>query len=676
MNKKVAGKRVESLRRDIEFHNKKYYLDAKPVISDAEYDRLMRELIELEKSYPEFLTPDSPSQRVGGEPLKSFKTVAHTIPMFSMDNTYSHEELREFDERVKKGLGRNEVEYFVEEKIDGVSISLTYKNGLFVLGATRGDGRFGDDVTENLKTVRSIPLRIPVSGSSFMGRVPEFLEIRGEVFMPHGSFKTLNREKEEAGEEFFANPRNACAGTLKLLDPAVVAQRNLDIFCHGMGFVKGIEPKKQSDWFEFLDKLGFKIIRHTKRARSIEEVIEFVTAFEKKRAKLPYGIDGLVVKVNSFDDQKTLGTTSKAPRWMMAYKYPAERAETLLEDIEISVGRTGVLTPVAILKPVQLSGTTVSRASLHNRDEIERLDVRVGDIVLVEKSGEIIPKVVGVAKEKRTGTLKEFVFPAKCPACGSQAACAGDEVAVRCVNLACPAQLKCLIKHFAMRDAMDIEGLGEALIGQLVDKGMVKDLADLYSLKFAEVAGLERMAEKSAQNLFEALSESKKKPLDRLVFGLGILNVGERAAQILSERFRTLERVMEASEEELCGIREIGPTTAKSIRDFFKQSGTHRIIDKLKKAGVAFDVVEKTRTGTPFSGKSFVITGTLAKFSRTEAETLVRRLGGIPSGSVSRKTDFLVAGAEPGSKLKKAKELGVQIMDEAEFERMISRTGS
>ena len=673
MTKTEARKKIDSLRQEIESHNRRYYVDAKPIISDQDYDRLLRELIELESRHPDLLTPDSPSQRVGGEPLKSFKTVEHKIPMLSMDNTYSYDELREFDERVKKGLGRNDVDYFVEEKIDGVSISLTYRDGLFVLGATRGDGRFGDDVTENLKTIRSIPLHIPTSNSSFKGAVPKLLEVRGEVYIPHASFDKMNREREKTGEELFANPRNACAGTLKLLDPKLVAKRQLDIFCHGLGSAQGFRAQTQSECFHLFQTLGFQTIQHTLHAKSIDEVIRFAESFQKKRDSLPYDIDGLVVKVNSFNDHKTLGTTSKSPRWMIAYKYPAEQAETQLENIEISVGRTGVLTPVAILKPVPLSGTTVSRASLHNQDEIERLDVRVGDTVIVQKSGEIIPKVIGVVKGKRKAAFKTFKYPQKCPACHSKVKRIKDEVAIRCVNLACPAQLKGRMKHYAMRDAMDIEGLGEALIEQLVSQRMIQDLSDIYHLDFEKVSALERMAEKSTQNLFDAIEKSKSKPLAKLVFGLGITDVGERAGEILADRFKSLDGIMKASEEELCAIREIGMVTAKSIVDFFQQKGTREIIRKLRDANVKFDIVEARRTDTPLSGKSFVITGTLAGYSRSEAETLIKQSGGITSGSVSQKTDYLIAGAEPGSKLKKAQTLGIQILDEEGFKKLLAK---
>lgn len=673
MTKTEAKAQIEKLRKQIEFHNQKYYEEARPVVSDQEFDRMMRELVDLEAHFPELKTPDSPSERVGGAPLKQFKTVRHVIPMLSMDNTYSYDELREFDKRVKRGLNRNEVEYFVEEKIDGVSISITYEKGIFTLGATRGDGNFGDDVTQNLKTIAEIPLRIPTPKSKFKGTIPELLEVRGEVYMPHASFERLNQEKEKKGEELFANPRNACAGTLKLLDPKMVAKRDLSIFFHGIGAAKGQAFKTQSELFEFMKELGMKSIHHTKKSKDIEQVIEFAESFKEERNRLDYDIDGLVVKVNSFEDRKQLGATSKAPRWMIAYKYPAEQAETLLEDILISVGRTGALTPVAMLKPVRLSGTTVSRASLHNRDEIERLDVRVGDHVLVEKSGEIIPKVISVNKKKRTKSLRKFEFPDKCPVCGHKAMQVGEEVMVRCMSLACPAQLKGRIKHFAMRDAMDIDGLGEMLIEQLVDKKLTKDLADIYYLNMKQIENLERMGKKSAQNLFDAIEVSKKRDLHRLIYGLGILNVGERSAQLLADRYKHLEKLMAAPEEELCLIREIGPTTADSIVDFFKRSGNQEIIEKLKKAGLRFDLVEKKIESSAIGGKTFVITGTLKHYSRPDAEQLIRKYGGYASSSVSKKTNFLVLGAEPGSKYEKAKELGVHILSEDEFLNMIPK---
>jgi DNA ligase (NAD+) len=671
MNKSEAKKIIEKLKGEINLHNYKYYVQATPIVSDQAYDRLLRELINIEKEFPELIETDSPTQRVGGEPLKGFKTVRHDIPMLSIDNTYSFDELREFDERVKKGLGRRKVGYFVEEKIDGVSLSLTYKKGQFVLGATRGDGRSGDDVTENLKTIYDIPLRIPREGALFKGNVPQILEVRGEVYLSHQKFKKLNAEKESADEEPFKNPRNACAGTLKLLDPKMVASRELNIFCHGLGVVKGYELGSQIELFHTLQALGFKTITHTKHAIDIEAVIEFTKSFGEKRGTLDYDIDGLVAKVNSFEDQKILGTTSKAPRWMIAYKYPAEQAVTRLKDIEISVGRTGALTPVAILEPVKLSGSTVSRASLHNRDEIKRLDVRVGDDVRVEKSGEIIPKVISVERQNRKKTLRKFKFPESCPVCGGRAEQIGDEVVVRCMSLACTAQLRGRIKHFAMRDAMDIEGLGDALVKQLVDEKLVTSLSDIYTLDFDRVAALERMGQKSTENLFKGIEQSKNRELYRLIFGLGIINVGERAAQILERRYETLENVMRATEEELCHVREIGPTTAKSIVDFFKDSGTQKTISKLKQSGMRFNIVEKRLDRLPLEGKSIVVTGTLNMYSRSEIEQTIRRSGGTPTSSVSKKTDFLLVGDSPGSKYEKAKKLGVSIINEQEFKKLI-----
>ncbi|OGX11419.1 MAG: DNA ligase (NAD(+)) LigA, partial [Omnitrophica bacterium RIFOXYB12_FULL_50_7] len=526
MIKSEASKKIQKLRKDLERHNYLYYIEAKPEISDRDYDHLMRELLDLEQAFPDLVTPDSPSRRVGGAPLEKFRTVEHQVPMLSLDNTYSREELEEFATRVQKGLGRGSFSYFVEEKIDGVSIALVYEDGLLKLGATRGDGRYGDDITENIKTLGSIPLRIPIPGSSFQGPVPELLEVRGEAYISKDQFAKINQEKEKNSEEFFANPRNACAGSLKLLDPKLVAARRLDALIHGLARYEGENPPhSQSEAMAFLKDLGFKVIPDAKKCRDMHGVFGRVDAIEKKRAKLQYEIDGVVVKVDQFEDQKTLGMTSKSPRWMIAYKYPAEQVETVLEDIKIQVGRTGVLTPVAILKPVQLSGTTVSRASLHNQNEIERLDARIGDHVLIEKSGEIIPQVISVNLEKREGNLPKFVFPQKCPDCGEAVGKRGDvvviglfpnvksPVAICCLNPLCPAQLKGALKHFAGREAMDIENLGVSIIDQLVEKGMVKDLADLYYLKITDVEALERMGEKSANNLMEGIEQSKKRPL-------------------------------------------------------------------------------------------------------------------------------------------------------------------
>jgi DNA ligase (NAD+) len=519
-------------------------------------------------------------------------------------------------------------------------------------------------------------LRIPAPGASFKGKLPRLLEVRGEAYLSRKTFAGINQQKEKDGEELFANPRNACAGTLKLLDSKTVAVRRLDAFIHGLGAVEGGSvPQSQSGVFDFFRSLGFKTIEHTAVCSSVEKVNDFIESFRQKRDELNYDIDGMVVKVNHFAEQNALGTTNKAPRWMIAYKYPAERAETVLEKIEIQVGRTGVLTPVACLKPVRLSGSTVSRASLHNQDEIERLDARVGDRVWVEKSGEVIPKVVEVLTGKREGKLEKFIYPDRCPVCGSKVERFGEEVAVRCISASCPAQLKGRVRHFASRDAMDIEGLGAAWVEVFVDNGMIRDLADIYSLDFDSVLKLERMGQKSTENLFRGIEESKGRALERLIFGLGILDVGEHSAHILAQKYRDLDRLACADEEDLQSIREIGPVTAHSIVRFFKQESTLKTIDRLRKAGICFDRVEEVKAATAFSGKTFVITGTLEQYERSAAEVLIRSLGGHPSGSVSKKTDFLIAGENAGSKLEKAKELGVKILDEKAFQKMLASSG-
>jgi DNA ligase (NAD+) len=661
MDKKQAQKTVEKLRHEIERHNQKYYVDAKPEISDFEFDQLLQSLIALEKKYPELVTPDSPTQRVGGAPIKGFKPVIHRTPMLSLDNTYSQDELREFDERVKRFLGKDQIEYFVEEKIDGVSITLTYENGNLVLGATRGDGRQGDDITENVKTIQTIPLKLK-------GKFPKLMEVRAEAVIPRASFEKINKEKEKLGEEPFANPRNACAGTLKMLDSKIVASRHLDAFIHGLAHMEGGEKfERHSEAEAYMHSLGLKTVQHVKLAKDLEAVWKFVESFQEKKNKLEYDVDGLVVKVDRLEYQNALKTTSKSPRWAIAYKYPAERAETILEDIKIQVGRTGALTPVAHLKPVQLSGTTVSRASLHNADEIERLDARIGDHVMVEKSGEIIPKVVEVLKNKRKGNLKKFHFPEKCPVCGGKAEKFGEEVAVRCINLGCPAQLKAKVRHFAQRSAMDIEGLGAVWVDTFVDKGLIKDLADIYAMDPAQVGSLERMGEISTKNLFKGIEDSKKRPLERLIFALGIPGVGERAGYLLAQKFKKLDALAKASPEDLEAIREVGPKTAQQITDFFREPGTKKILTRLRKAGVKSDIVEEAKADSFFSGKTIVITGSLSKYERGEAEAMVRGLGGHPSGSVSRKTDYVVVGDALGSKAEKAKQLGIKILTEEEF---------
>ena len=665
---KDIKKRIEKLREEISRHNKKYYVENKPEISDREYDILLDELKKLEDVHPEFITPDSPTQKVGGEALKEFKTVEHRVPMLSMDNTYSPEEIIEFDKRVRKNLEIDKLDYAVELKIDGVSVSLLYENGKFIRGATRGDGFKGDDVTLNLKTIESLPFKLNVKRGM---TAPELFEARGEVYLPRKVFLEINEEKEELGEELFANPRNAAAGSLKLLDSSMVAKRHLDMWIYGVGYVKGREFKTQSEALDFLKDAGFRVNPDIKKCDSIEKVIEYCNEWEERRHKLEYDIDGMVIKVDSFSYQKALGQTSKSPRWMIAYRFPAERKETILEDILVQVGRTGALTPVAVLKPIELAGSTVSRASLHNQDEIARKDIKIGDHVLVEKAGEIIPQVVEVIKKKRRGLEKEFLMPRKCPVCGSAVKRLKNEVAVRCENTSCPAQLKERIRHFASREAMDIEGMGDATIAQLVDNKIVKDYGDIYSLKHKEVADMERMADKSASNLISAIQKSKNNSLNRLVYGLGIRHVGVRSAWILASRFKSLDKLARSSIEELQRINEIGPVVADSISNFFRIDENKKVIEKLKHSGINMEEKDSGIKGANLEGKTFVVTGALEGFSRQEIEELIRRSGGNASSNVSKNTDYVVAGKDPGSKFEKAKRLGVKIINENEFKKLI-----
>ena len=658
---------IEELRKIIRRHDNLYYVRNSPEISDQEYDRLYKKLKDLEDANPDLITPDSPTQRVGGKPSEGFSVVKHIVPMLSMDNTYSADELREFDERVRKNLKGEGYEYVVELKFDGVSISLLYENGIWARGATRGDGVEGDDVSNNLKTIRSIPL----SFKEFVKKVPKVVEMRGEVYMTKKIFEQINREKEKEGEELFANPRNATAGSLKLLDPRIVAKRRLNIYIWGIGYCEGRDFKTHTDVFQYLQDAHFRVNPHFKLCKDIEEVVEYCNSWEAKRDKLDFNIDGMVIKVNNREQRERLGVTSKSPRWEIAYKFPAERALTTVEDIIIQVGRTGTITPVAILKPVHLSGTTVSRATLHNFDEIERLDVRIGDKVYVEKSGEIIPKVLSVAKEKRTGKEKAFDLPTACPACGSRLHQAPEEVAIRCENVGCPAQLKERILHFAARDAMDVDGMGEAIVNQLVDKGLVKDYGDIYSLKLNDVKILDRMAQKSAANLINAIEKSKSNELNRLIYALGIRHVGEHSAWVLANNFCSIEKLSAATLDELTAIHEIGPAMAESINNFFNNKDNLKILKKLADAGIKMTAGRLQEKGGKLEGRTIVITGTLKDFSRSQAEALIRKLGGNPSSSISKNTDLLVAGEEAGSKLDKAKALGVKIINEDEFKKLV-----
>ena len=668
MQKDDIKKEIEALRKRIRENDDLYYVLNKPVISDQEYDRSYRRLKELEDAHPELIVPDSPTQRVGGRPAEGFAVVKHIVPMMSMENTYSAGELKEFDERVRKNLKGEKYEYIVELKFDGVSISLLYENGYWVRGATRGDGMEGDDVSGNLKTIRSIPMKF----NENVKKVPQRLELRGEVYMTKDVFESINLEKEKTGEEPFKNPRNAAAGSLKLLDPRTVAKRRLNIFIWGLGYCEGLDFEKHTDLLEYLKKAGFRINPHFKLCKGIEDVIRFCDSWEGKKEKLEFEIDGMVVKVNDLKQRQMLGSTSKSPRWAIAYKFPAEKAVTEVEDIIIQVGRTGTITPVAILKPVHISGSTVSRATLHNFDEIERLDVRIGDKVYIEKSGEIIPKVLSVIKEKRTGTEKSFPLPKSCPACASKLHSAPDEVALRCENVGCSAQIKERILHFASRNAMDIEGMGIAIVDQLVDKGLIKDYADIYYLKIDDLKKLERCAEKSAANLLDAIEKSKTNTLNRLIYALGIRHVGEHSAWVLADHFGSINKLSSTGFDELTRIREIGPVVAESINDFFTNKENIRILKRLFETNINMSRSGiESKIGGALEGRTVVITGTLKNYSRSKAEELVRKLGGKASSSVSKNTYFVVAGEEPGSKVDKAKTLDVRIINEEEFEKLI-----
>ena len=664
----AVRKEVEKLRKEISYHDYRYYVLNDPVISDYEYDMLVKRLKELEEKYPELVTPDSPTRRIGDAITGEFPTVEHRIPMLSLDNTYSQDEVRDFDKRVKKILNTDEdIEYAIELKIDGVAVSLEYRDGKFFRGSTRGNGIIGDEITNNLKAIRTIPLVLFTEEKELMD-----IEVRGEVYMPRRAFEELNKERERKGEPLFANPRNAAAGTLKNLDPRVVAERKLDIFIHTIPSPPS-SLRKHSLSLQKMREIGFKVTPFLEVIKGIENVFPVIEEWNERRKELDFDIDGMVIEVNDFELQRKLGQTEKAPRWAIAYKFPAEQAVTKLKRIELSVGRTGVVTPVAILEPVFISGTTVSRATLHNEDEIRRKDIRVGDYVIVEKGGEIIPKVVKVVKERRTGREKEFVFPDRCPVCGSKLVREEGEAAWRCINVACPAQIKGRILHFGSRNAMNIEGLGDVLVDQIVEKGLVEDYGDLYYLKKQDIASLERMGEKSAENLLKEIEESKKRELERLIFGLGIRHIGKHAARILARRYHSIQNLMNASFEELSEIEGIGPISARSIRQFFDEEKNLRVLDKLRKAGVRMEEEIVEEGEKPLSGKKFVFTGALESMTREEAQQAVLKLGGEVSSSVSRKTDFVVVGKDPGSKYQKALSLGVKILKEEEFLRMIGR---
>jgi DNA ligase (NAD+) len=657
--------RIKKLREEIEHHNRLYYEQAKPEISDQEYDRLMRELIDLETANPKLLTPDSPSQRVGGAPSEGFRTVEHAVPMMSIDNTYDEGEVRAFDARVKKGLGDGEsVRYVLEPKVDGVAGTLRYENGLLVLAATRGDGRRGDDITANAKTVRSIPLLLK-------GDFPEIIEVRGEIFMPSDVFQKLNKEREAAGEEVFKNPRNLTTGTLKQLDPKITASRKLRFVSHGLGQVEGLEIDSYWELLKLLKAWGLPIGEHLTLAKSVDEVIQGIEKFAEIRGKLTYQTDGMVVKVDSLAQRQTLGATSKAPRWVIAFKYAAEQTQTVVREVDWTVGKSGALTPLARLEPVFLAGTTVSNATLHNVDQVRRLDLHVGDTIVLEKAGEVIPYVRQVVLQKRPKNAKPVEPPKRCPSCNSVVEKDPDGPYIRCVNPACPAQIRERLRWFCARNQMDIENIGDALVDQLVDAGLVKTFADLYRLKKEDLLKLERMGEKSAQNILDAVEGSRSRGLDRLLAGLGIRHVGNRVATVLSQNFSSLRELEKASVEQLSAVHEIGDVIAQSVHDFFHSPAGRKAVEELISVGIDPKSNKPAAGEQPLAGLTIVVTGTLEKFKRNEIEELIAKLGGRVAGSVSKKTSFVLAGEEAGSKLEKAKELGVQVIGEAEFMKKI-----
>jgi len=666
---KEIRERVQRLRKEIEYHNYRYYVLNDPVISDPEYDALMRELEELERQYPELITPNSPTQRVGAPPLEEFGTVEHTIPMLSLANAFNEEEVLEFDRRVKRFLGTDQdVEYTAEPKMDGVAVEVVYERGELVVGSTRGDGYRGEDITQNIRTIRTIPLFLMEDEEP----VPERLAVRGEVYMEIEDFKRLNREREERGEAPFANPRNAAAGSLRQLDPSITARRPLNIFFYGIGEVVGREFESQWEVLQTLPKWGLRVNPLVELCPDIQRAVQYYRRILDLKDELPYEMDGVVLKVNSFELQRRLGEVSRSPRWAVAFKFPAEEATTRVLDIVVQVGRTGVLTPVALLEPVQVGGVEVKRATLHNMDEIERKDVRIGDTVLVHRAGEVIPEIIKVIKEKRTGKERKFQMPDRCPVCGSQVVRFPGEVAYRCIGISCPAQLKGRIRHFASRRAMDIDGLGEKLIDQLVEKGLVKDLADIYYLRKEQLVGLERMAEKSAQNLLDAIEKSKDTTLARFLYALGIRHVGEHLAQVLAEHLGSLERFFMVDRDELLQIPEVGPEVAESVVRFFKDEGNRRVIEKMLRAGVRVEEpTEAAEAERPLEGKVFVFTGALEGMTREDAKRLVEQLGGRTASSISRRVDYVVVGKDPGSKYGRARELGLTIIDEEEFKRLV-----
>ena len=667
MDIETAKKRISELSYQLNHHSYRYYVLDDPEISDSKYDRLYRKLQDLEEQFPELVAPDSPTQRVGAPPLEGFVSVTHAVPMLSLDNAFGNDELREFDDRMKRLLNRTEdIEYTVEPKIDGVAVELVYEGGLFTLGSTRGDGFVGENVTLNLKTIKSIPMRLLQNNSS----VPERLDVRGEVYYPNSGFMKMNKEREAKGEPTYANPRNTAAGTLRQLDSKITAARPLNIFIHSFGQAVGREFSSHSEALETFKTWGFRVNPHITVCKNIEEVIKSCEKIAVLRDHLDYEIDGAVIKVNNMAMQAQAGMRTRSPRWATSLKFEAKQETTQILDIVPQVGRTGALTPVAHLKPVKIAGVEVRRATLHNQDEIDRKDVRIGDWVVVQRAGDVIPEVVKVIVSKRTGAEKKFKIPKKCPICGSHVRRIDGEAVHRCQNLSCPAQLKEGIRHFASKGAMDIEGLGEKLVDQLVEKALVKNVADFYSLTKAQLAGLERMAEKSAQNIIDALEASKHTDLSRLLYAFGIRFVGEHVSRVLAKEFKTFENLKKASKERLQSVYEIGPQVAESVYQFFNEEHNLETISRLLKSGVRIKKVESPAENK-FSDQTFVFTGALQMFTRDDAERLVERLGGRAASSVSRNTSFVVVGENAGSKAQKARDLDVAVLTEAEFKKMV-----
>jgi DNA ligase (NAD+) len=659
--------RIQSLREEINHHNYLYYVQDSPEITDAEYDRLFDELLALEKAHPELVSPDSPTQRVGAPPLDEFKTVRHSLPMLSLSKVTSEAEFMDFHRRVLdlSGSREEEIKYTVEPKFDGLAVELLYVGGVFSLGSTRGDGTVGEDVTLNLKTVRSVPLHL--RGET----TPELIEVRGEVIMNKEDFARLNREREASGEPAFANPRNAAAGSVRQLDSRVTRTRPLNMFAYGIGRLEGKELTNHWETLLHLKQLGFKVSQYSELCESVRPVKDYYRRVLELRDELPYEIDGIVIKVNDFDLQNKLGEISRSPRWAVAWKFPPQQEQTFIKDIIVSVGRTGALTPVAILDPVRVAGVEVGRATLHNEDEIKKKDVRIGDTVIIQRAGDVIPEVVKVIESKRTGKERPFMMPSHCPVCGSRVERPEGEAVHRCTGLACPAQIKENLAHFASKGAMDIEGLGYKFLDQMVDKGLVKDQADLYFLKKEDLMKMDRMGDKLAQNLLNAIDQSRKPSLANLIYALGIRNVGTHLADVLAGHFKSIEHLAGQSVEDLTEVQEVGPVVAQSIHNFFHNPKNLKVLEKLKSGGVVFPVEKAEAAETPLAGKTFVLTGGLDAFTRDEARRIIERLGGRVSSSVSKKTDFVVVGKDPGSKYDDARRLGVQTLNEEDFRKLI-----